>query len=66
MDVIVWDMAHKVASWSDLEQLPADIALLNEARVPDPGPDANVLGGKSTEGSGWVRAILGHGGRIPP
>lgn len=37
MRVVVWNMAHKVASWAALEKLAAHIAHLNEARVQDQG-----------------------------
>ena len=61
--VVAWNMAHKVASWGALEQLSADVALLSEARVPDGGLDANVLGGRNTEGRDgyprpWAAALV--------
>lgn len=61
--VVAWNMAHKVASWTALEQLSADMALLSEARVPEGGLDANVLGGMNTEGRDgyprpWAAAVV--------
>lgn len=63
MRVVVWNMAHKVASWTALDQLAADMALLSEARVPEGGLDANVLGGRNTEGRDgyprpWAAALV--------
>jgi hypothetical protein len=56
-------MAHKTASWNTLGRVQADIALLNEARVPSKGVSANLLGGERTEGRDsykreWAAAIL--------
>jgi endonuclease/exonuclease/phosphatase (EEP) superfamily protein YafD len=62
MRVVVWNMAHKVASWAALEKLEADIALLNEARAPKT-LNANVAGGGRTEGRDgyrrpWASAVV--------
>jgi len=64
MRVVVWNMAHRVASWPVLEELAADVALLSEARVPK-RLDGNVIGGESTEGRDgyprpWASAVVTH------
>lgn len=62
MRVVVWNMAHRVASWPALAGLEADVALLNEARTPKP-VKANVIGGERTEGRDgyrrpWASAVV--------
>jgi hypothetical protein len=61
--VVVWNMQHKESAWEALARLQADVALLNEARVPDAGIDVNVIGGHHTEGRDdyerpWAAAVV--------
>jgi endonuclease/exonuclease/phosphatase family metal-dependent hydrolase len=42
MDVVVWNMAHKTKNWPALQELAADIGILNEAT---PAPDGVVAVG---------------------
>jgi endonuclease/exonuclease/phosphatase family metal-dependent hydrolase len=62
MEVVVWNMNHRVKSWQGLSELEADVALLSEARVPkDIGIQAQ--GGQRTEGRdkyprSWGAAIV--------
>jgi hypothetical protein len=48
--VVVWNMAHRVASWGALADLGADVALLCEARLPRGRIRSSVLGGLETKG----------------
>jgi endonuclease/exonuclease/phosphatase family metal-dependent hydrolase len=61
--VVTWNMQQKQASWDALPRLGADVALLNEARIPGGGIEARTLGGRRTEGLDgyrrpWAAAIV--------
>lgn len=64
MKVFVWNMAHRIESWNSQERLNADIALLNEARVPSAGlGERDSLGGQRTIGRDgydrpWATAVV--------
>jgi len=34
--IVSWNMAHKIASWAALDDVPADVALVQEAGKPEP------------------------------
>ena len=53
MDVVVWNMASKVRNWKALEELDADVALLNEATPVPEGVGAVSYG--STVGRDHTR-----------
>jgi hypothetical protein len=62
MRVVVWNMAHRVASWQVIDELVPDIALLSEARAPK-GIQVNIVGGVSTKGldgyrRSWATAVI--------
>ncbi|MEX2439611.1 MAG: hypothetical protein WD739_06995 [Actinomycetota bacterium] len=63
MKALVWNMAHRIESWNSLEPLNADIALLNEARVPSEGlGERHSFGGQRTIGRDgydrpWATAV---------
>jgi len=66
MDVVVWNMGHRVRSWSGLANLEADVALLSEARLPK-SFGSSIQGGESTEGLDryprrWATAIVSKHG----
>jgi hypothetical protein len=62
MEVVVWNMNHRLNSWDGLRKLDPEIALLTEALVPE---DVGMLaqGGQRTEGRdgfprAWAAAIV--------
>jgi len=66
---VVWNMAHRSASWNALGELSSDVALLNEASVPFPdGIDAVYEPGGTVGRDGyerpWTTAVVSpHGPR---
>ena len=58
--LVIWNMAHRRSTWAGLDDLEADIALLQEAGRPDPRW-ARATGAEQTDG--WETALLA--GRAP-
>ncbi len=63
MKAVVWNMAHKVRNWSVLDELGADIALVNEAPPAPTGLEA-VSNGRTVGRDGyrrpWSAAVVSH------
>ena len=61
MEVVVWNMQHKLESWESLRGLGADIALLNEATPVPAGIQALALGdtqGRDDYPRHWSTAVV--------
>ena len=59
--IVSWNMAHRTASWAALDDVPADIALVQEAGKPDPSW-AQALGDSSN--ATWETALVAGTGAM--